>query len=651
MRDYGFYRVKACSPIVKIADIDHNVSANLKAVEEAEKENVDCIVFPELSITGYTCADLFQQSLLIEKAEEAIKLLAKKSEGLDIFFVVGAPVVAFGKRYNCAIAICNGRIVGITPKSYLPNYGEFYEKRWFESGKDIKGATIDFAMQQVPFGTDIIYFHKAVKIGIEICEDLWVPSPPSGRMAMAGAEIILNLSASDDLIGKHDYLLSLISQQSARCRAGYVYASAGWGESSTDLVFSGKAIIAEDGKIYHDGNRFSTSPVVFIRDIDVEKLRLEREKFNTFSETESSSDEFRIAYAYPESQTLEHSKKELLVEINPYPFVPQNATKLDERCEEILNIQCYGLMQRLEAIGCKKAIVGISGGLDSTLALLVTYRAFIRLGIPTDGIIGVTMPGFATTNRTKNNATALMECLGVTIKEIPIGKAVDIHFQDIGQDPNNYDATYENSQARERTQILMDLANKEGGIVIGTGDMSELALGWCTYNGDQMSMYGVNASVPKTLVRHLVEWVGKQSDKKISDILKDICDTPISPELVPSSNENEIAQKTENLVGPYELHDFFLYHFLRNSFSPSKIYFLAQKAFQGKYDIAVVLKWLRVFIRRFFSQQFKRSCMPDGPKVGSVNLSPRGDWRMPSDASPELWLRQLDEIENISDGK
>lgn len=647
MYNPGFFSVRAYVPKVKIADISFNSQNIIEAVKDAAKDKVECIVFPELCVTAYTCGDLFQQDLLIEEAEKAVGIIASQTKDCNICFAIGAPVRAFGKRYNCAVFIYKGEIMGIVPKSYLPNYNEFYEKRWFESGKYIKDSYIDLANFRVPFGTDLIFCYNNACIGIEICEDLWVPQPPSGEMAMAGANVILNLSASDDLIGKYDYLLSLISQQSARCRCVYVYSSAGWGESSTDLVFSGKAIISEGGVTGTYQNLFQTKAFSETRVVDLEKIKLDRERFNTFVENECIVSKFRFINLtknsfYPQSNYTSDCHD--LLHIDPYPFVPSNPLKLNQRCEEIINIQSYGLMKRLDAIKCEKAIIGISGGLDSTLALLVTVRAFDKLKIPRDGIIGVTMPGLATSSRTKNNAKSLMEKLGVSSLEITIGDAVEQHFKDIAHDNNIYDATYENSQARERTQILMDLANKEGGIVIGTGDMSELALGWCTYNGDQMSMYGVNASVPKTLVKHLVSWFTTFSDKEMKLILKDICDTPISPELVPSQID-DISQKTEDIVGPYELHDFFLYNFLRNSFEPTKIYFLAQKAFKEKYDKATILKWLRIFIKRFFSQQFKRSCMPDGPKVGSVNLSPRGDWRMPSDASAELWLKQLDNMD------
>lgn len=642
MYSYGFFRVRATVPEISIANPRFNADKIILSVKAASNDRTDCLVLPELCVTGYTIADLFLQQNLMEEAEKQVKRIVEETESLDIIFAIGVPVMAFGKRYNCAAVISKGRILGLVPKSYLPNYGEFYEKRWFETGKHIKNTEIKFGGQSVAFGTDLIFKHKGVKIGVEICEDLWVPQPPSSSLSMAGAEVILNLSASDELIGKHDYLVSLISQQSARCRCVYIYSGAGWGESSTDLVFTGKAIIAEDGSVYGKENKFITHGFSETRDVDIEKLRLDRAKFNTFVEQENLSEQFRFINGIQDYDQEEFPSKSLVV--NPLPFVPQEKEKLNRRCEEIINIQSYGLMKRLDAIRCKKAVIGISGGLDSTLALLVTVNAFDKLGLDRKGIIAVTMPGLATTKRTKNNAVALMESLGVTILEIPIGDAVTVHFKDIGQDPKKFDATYENTQARERTQILMDLANKENGIVIGTGDMSELALGWCTYNGDQMSMYGVNASIPKTLVRHLVEWFASGSDMLTSNILKDICDTPISPELVPSDNE-EISQKTEDLVGPYELHDFFLYHFLRNSFSPVKIFHLAKIAFDDKYDKRTILKWLKVFFKRFFSQQFKRSCMPDGPKIGSVNLSPRGDWRMPSDASSNLWLSQLEEID------
>ena len=653
MTEYGYLRVGAAVPTLRIGDVCYNVARIKELLKDAENRGADVVVMPELGVTGYTCGDLFDQILLMREAENGIKELAEATSESRAMLVVGCPVMAFGRRFNCAIAMAGGHVVCAVPKIHIPNYGEFYEKRWFESGKGMTGKTIRFAGEEVPFGVDIIIDFKDARIGIEICEDLWTPVPPSSLMSMSGADIILNLSASDELIGKHNYLISLISQQSARCRCGYVYASAGWGESTTDLVFSGNAIVAEDGAIADSKRRFGTEPILLLKDVDVEKLRGDRAKFSTFFDCIPSLPTYRIV----EASVSE--REETLSPLNdmlpswspdPEPFVPNDANKLNEHCGEIINIQSYGLMRRLSAIECKKAVIGISGGLDSTLALMVTVHAFDKLGLDRKGIIGITMPGMATTSRTHSNAVGLMEELGVTVLEIPIGAAVKQHFSDIGQDPDKYDVTYENSQARERTQILMDVANKENAIVIGTGDMSELALGWCTYNGDQMSMYGVNASVPKTLVKHLVKWFASGMDGNVAGILLDIVDTPISPELVPSGDDI-IGQKTEDLVGPYELHDFFMYHILRNSFSPKKIFWLATNAFKGKYDERVIVKWMRNFYRRFFSQQFKRSCMPDGPKVGTVCLSPRGDWRMPSDASSAMWLKEVGEIEKFIENK
>ncbi|MDE6009347.1 MAG: NAD(+) synthase, partial [Muribaculaceae bacterium] len=648
------YRVASAVPDIKIGDVRYNCESIRNLCAVAKDKEVDAIVFPELCITGYTCGDLFEQPLLMRAAEKEVMNIAKATARDLILVVVGAPVMAFGRRYNCAIALYEGEVLAIVPKSHIPNYNEFYEKRWFESGEGIKNTEIPFAGGMVPFGTDIILQVAEAKIGMEICEDLWTPVPPSSRLAMAGAEIIFNLSASDELIGKHDYLLKLISQQSARCRCAYIYSSAGWGESSTDLVFAGNAIISEDGVVLDSKRRFFTEPMLQIKDVDIEKLRNDRAKYNTFFDDAFKDGSYRLIKSERdeivrydergmEKEKLVKKKEIINIFVDPHPFVPHDEDKLREHCEEIINIQARGLMQRLNVINCKKAVIGISGGLDSTLALLVTVRAFDKLGLDRKGIIGITMPGMATTSRTRSNAVALMEELGVTALEIPIGKAVAQHFSDIGQNPEEFDTTYENSQARERTQILMDYSNKENAIVIGTGDMSELALGWCTYNGDHISMYGVNASIPKTLVRHLVSWFATEVGERAAAVLRDIVDTPISPELVPSGTD-EISQKTEDLVGPYELHDFFMYHLLRNSFSPAKINYLANIAYKGRYDSATILKWLENFYRRFFSQQFKRSCMPDGPKVGSVCLSPRGDWRMPSDASSRLWMNEIEEI-------
>lgn len=678
MENFGYIRVAAAVPNVKVADVDYNVAEISRLIKEGIHKKVDIMVFPELSVTGYTCGDLFEQQLLLKKAERGVSQLIEvlnTSDSRSMKVIVGCPVMVGGRRYNCAVVIDSNGVAGIVPKIHLPNYGEFYEKRWFESGRDLDARHFVYVTDTI-VGNNLLFRHGSVTFGIEICEDLWVPVPPSSGLAQAGAQLIFNLSASDELIGKHAYLLKLISQQSARCRCGYIYSSAGWGESSTDLVFAGNAIIAEDGTVVDSERRFFTEPKIVIKDIDVEKLSSDRARFSTFfdgvaaqkqyvkvrpnmlhdllidEEDYSSSphDDPNVDFnpdgtiMYPDENKSQVDDPELInVYVDPHPFVPHDSRKLDEHCEEIINIQARGLMQRLNAIGCKNAVIGISGGLDSTLALLVTVRAFDNLGLDRKGIYGITMPGMATTTRTHSNAVGLMEELGVTSLEIPIGKAVAQHFSDIGQNPELYDITYENSQARERTQILMDYSNKVNGIVIGTGDMSELALGWCTYNGDHMSMYGVNASVPKTLVKHLVKWFASEFGDKARDILLDIVDTPISPELVPSG-EDRIGQVTEDFVGPYELHDFFMYHLLRNGFAPRKIFMLARKAFGSRYDEETILKWLHKFYWRFFSQQFKRSCMPDGPKVGSVNLSPRGDWRMPSDASAALWIKETDTI-------
>lgn len=641
MTEYGYIRVAAAVPTVKIADVDFNIKKIADLVESAASKGVEILAFPELSVTAYTCGDLFGMPMLAEAAERGVASLAVATSELGIAFAVGCPVVAEGKRYNCAVMISRGRVLGIVPKTHIPNYGEFYERRWFESGARIADRTIRYAGCDVAFGTDLLFDINGVKTGIEICEDLWVPNPPSTALCLKGADVVLNLSASDELIGKHQYVRTLVAQQSARCRCAYVYSSAGWGESTTDLVFAGNAMVAVDGALKDMDYRFPIRPEMTMADLDVEKLRNDRLRFSTFYDDSALSRDVRsVAVSFGVAGHAGVPAK-----VAPLPFVPLDKGKRDEHCEEIFNIQARGLMQRLNAINCKKVVIGISGGLDSTLALLVAVHAFDRLGLDRRGIVGITMPGMATTSRTHNNAVGLMHELGVTSLEIPIGKSVAQHFEDIGQDPEKYDVTYENSQARERTQILMDYANKIDAIVVGTGDMSELALGWCTYNGDHISMYGVNASVPKTLVKHLVEWYASKLDDKGLAILLDIVGTPISPELVPSGSD-KIGQKTEDLVGPYELHDFFMYHFLRNSFSPRKIMMLATVAFQGKYDRKVILKWLGNFFRRFFSQQFKRSCMPDGPKVGSVCLSPRGDWRMPSDASRALWMSEIESLEN-----
>lgn len=643
----GMTRVASCVPVVRPGATEDNCRAIAKIAEDAVEKGALIILFPELCVTGYSCGDLFHDQLLIQSTIENIRKLAESTSGMKALLVVGAPIRFRDNLYNCAVAMSGGKIVGIVPKYFLPNYNEFYEQRWFASAFDVPAnSVVNIGEDEVRFGGDIIFDVEGTKVGIEICEDLWVPEPPSGRLATAGAEIVLNLSASDEVIGKNAYLLDLIKNQSARCRCGYVYASAGAGESSTDLAFPGKAIIVEDGSILARAPRFEMDSKMVIADIDVAHIRHDRMHSTTFTSPLPSS--FRPDIIHVDIKGYKNLTPLKYRVINPFPFVPSDERHLRERCAEISSIQSWGLATRLKAINCKDVVVGISGGLDSTLALLVTVKAFDMLGLDRKGIHGITMPGFGTTGRTKNNATLLMEELGIDSMEIPIGEAVKLHLANIGHDGKTTDITYENSQARERTQILMDLANKYNGMVIGTGDMSELALGWCTYNGDQMSMYGVNASIPKTLVKYLVRGYAYEStSKRMHDILMDIIDTPISPELLPADDKGNIKQLTEDNVGPYELHDFFMYHMLRYGSDPLKILLLADAAFGNKYERPIILKWLKTFYRRFFSQQFKRSCMPDGVKVGSICLSPRGDWRMPSDASSKLWLNRLSEADNI----
>lgn len=697
--DFGFVRVAAVVPRVKVADVDANIAEICRLAEDAERQEVSIAVFPELSVTGYTCADLFGQQLLIGKAEEGVKQLKSFSRGKKLTMVVGVPVRVAGNLYNCAAVIHNGKLSGLVPKIHLPGYNEFYESRWFSSGADFlydterataqvyddakncsspaAGAEIVYAGAKVNVFPNLLFNVGRSTFAIEICEDLWTPVPPSSHHALAGADIILNLSASNEVLMKHKYRHELIGQQSARTVSAYVYSSCGYGESTQDLVFSGSSMIYENGSLLAESERFMMKGNLIAADIDIEKLAILRQKQNTFHTvspdgTRDGQDARRYVNIKVCDGCQTDFEKCLKRHVEPHPFVPGFNVSIDRdsseeellnktaaisernaRCREITDIQVMGLATRLAHINCKTAVIGISGGLDSTLALLVAVLAFDKLGWDRKRIIGITMPGLGTTVRTKSNAQDLMETLGVTVREIPIGKAVAQHFADIGQDPNVTDVTYENSQARERTQILMDVANKEGGIVIGTGDLSELALGWATYNGDHISMYGVNASIPKTLVKYLVGWAADyhfnenccNAQRSVREILLDIIDTPISPELKPADNNGEIAQKTEDLVGPYELHDFFLYYMFRFGYAPSKIYFLARKAFVGVYDDAVILKWLKTFISRFFGQQFKRSCLPDGPKVGSVSLSPRGDWRMPSDAWKTMFLKDLENIE------
>lgn len=636
MTEHGFFRVAAAVPHVNVADCEANARSIVAVAKEAAYKGARVVVTPEMSVTAYTCADLFHNRTLIDGAAEALKHIVRETAGLDAVLVVGAPVMKGGSQYNCAVVISKGRIVAVIPKSYLPNYNEFYERRWWQPADDGMSTVDICGFNDIPFGRTQLIEVNGVRIAVELCEDLWTAVPPSSRHALAGADVVLNLSASDDVIGKYAYLRGLIAQQSARCLCAYVYAGAGYGESSTDLVFDGKAIIAENGRLLAEGKRWQSQPQYVIADVDIEALRRDRMHTTTWGDT--AAREVNCRYNIVKTALDGHADGELLREVNPMPFVPSSSADMEERCDEITNIQVAGLARRLDITRTKHLVVGISGGLDSTLALLIAVKTFNRLGLDLKGIIGVTMPGFGTTGRTYNNALTLMRALGITIREIPIADAVNQHFKDIGHDPAVTDVTYENSQARERTQILMDIANQVGGMVLGTGDLSELALGWATYNGDHMSMYGVNAGVPKTLVRHLVKYFVSITDsEEARTALADIIDTPISPELTPAAADGTIAQKTEDLVGPYELHDFFLYQTLRYGFSPAKIQYLANNAFPGRE--AEIDKWIKVFFRRFFNQQFKRSCLPDGPKVGSVCLSPRGDWRMPSDASSALWQK------------
>ena len=640
---HGFITVAAAIPSVKVADCDYNEKQLESLIAQAEGKGVEIIVFPELCITGYTCQDLFGQQLLLEEAEKAVLKLLDFTRSLDIIAIVGLPVICGDLLLNCAAVIQKGDLLSLIPKTYLPNYSEFYEKRWFASAQDLDDTDLPFAGKTMHVSAEPTLFRTCdgVHFGVEICEDVWAPAPPSNHLALSGAELIFNLSASDELIGKHDYLKSVLAQQSARTMTGYVYSGCGYGESTQDVVYGGNAMIYENGKLLVEADRFSMEPQMMITQIDVEKLRTERRTNSTYVNAQHSySAKIINAHGIQPRDFL------LIREIDAHPFIPKTAD-MKQSCEEIFSIQVMGLAKRIEHTHSKKVIVGISGGLDSTLALLVCVKTFDKLKMDRKGIVGVTMPGFGTTDRTYNNAINLMKSLGITLMEISIAKAVTQHFKDIGHDAAVHDVTYENSQARERTQILMDLSNQLGGLVVGTGDLSELALGWATYNGDHMSMYGVNASVPKTLIQYLVRYVAEverkeKDDKKTYEILMDVVDTPISPELIPADENGNIKQKTEDLVGPYELHDFFLYYFLRFGFRPQKIFLLAQHAFKGSYDDVTIKKWLTTFLRRFFAQQFKRSCLPDGPKVGSVSLSPRGDWRMPTDASSAMWLKECE---------
>jgi len=642
MSNFGMIRVAAAVPETKVGNVDFNVKAITSLMNLAQSRQAEIVVFPELCLTAYSCGDLFRQTALLNEAERGLAAVTEYSQKLPLAVIVGTPVRSGNRLFNAAVVIQQGRILGVVPKSYLPNHNEFYEQRWFSSGFDAGVTEVLLNNEAVPFGNLLfVNAETGATFGIEICEDLWAPVPPSSYHCQKGAQLIFNPSASNELIGKQAYRKQLITQQSARANCAYIYVSAGVGESTTDTVYGGGSFIVENGQLLAEGERFALNPDCIVSDVDTELLTHERQNNSAFSGKADYPATFTNYQTVKFSRTTQ-PYPELLRTYSPLPFVPEESD-MTERCEEIFAIQTSGLAKRVLHTGSKQIVVGISGGLDSTLALLVGVKAFNKLGFPRRNIVGVTMPGFGTTGRTYNNALALMRSLGVTIREINITDAVNQHFKDILHDPEQTDTTYENSQARERTQILMDIANQINGLVIGTGDLSELALGWATYNGDHMSMYGVNAGVPKTLVRYLVKWAAGSLDNGDSQrTLVDILDTPVSPELLPATGDGQIAQKTEDIVGPYELHDFFLYYMVRFGFSPAKIFFLARSTFKEAYPANTILKWLRTFVSRFFSQQFKRSCLPDGPKVGSVSLSPRGDWRMPSDASPEAWLKELE---------
>ena len=633
----GFVKVAAVTPDIRVADVEFNKEQICRKMDEAAASGAKIIVFPELCVTGYTCSDLFTQDVLLDHAREVLTEIAAHTRDMDALVFVGAPLAVDGELYNVAAAMNHGKILGLTTKTFLPNYGEFYEMRQFREGPE-KAREIEFDGEMVPFGPKILFTAKQMEhliVAAEICEDVWSPVPPSIEAVREGATVIVNCSASDETIGKATYRESLIEGQSARLIAGYIYSNAGEGESTTDLVFGGHNLIAENGTILAESKRFENG--IIYSEIDVNRLMSERRKNTTFK-TAKERTLARVPF------DIEITETELTRVFPSRPFVPSENRERAKRCEEILTIQAMGLKKRLEHTHAKCAVVGISGGLDSTLALLVTAKAFDALGLDRKHIISVTMPCFGTTDRTYNNACKMSLSLGAELREVPIAAAVIQHFKDIGHDPEDHSVTYENSQARERTQVIMDIANANGGMVIGTGDMSELALGWATYNGDHMSMYGVNASVPKTLVRHLVQYYADTTDdKELQEVLYDVLDTPVSPELLPPK-DGKIAQKTEDLVGPYELHDFFLYYFLRFGYAPSKIYRIAKYSFAGEYDDETIYKWLRTFCWRFFAQQFKRSCLSDGPKVGTVALSPRGDWRMPSDACVASWMRDLEQV-------
>jgi NAD+ synthase (glutamine-hydrolysing) len=638
--NYGFVRVGAAVPVLKVGDCLYNTEQTEILMREAAAKGVQVVCFPELGITGYTCGDLFHQKILIEQAEKSLASLMKRTDDLSLLTIVGMPVRVENRLMNTAVAFQNGKILAVVPKTWLPNYGEFYEKRWFSSAQEVKALQTLVCGQEVPFGTNLLLKNGEACIGIEICEDLWMPVPPSSFHALHGANLLFNLSASNELIAKNEYRKQLVSQQSTRCIASYIYVSCGFGESTTDVVFAGNADIVENGVSLAEAERFSLNNQLIISDVDVERLNGDRMRHTGF--TANFLNENGVNYRIVPFALTDLDSETISRTFARHPFVP-SGKQLEERCREMFAIQVQGLAKRLAHTGCRHAVIGISGGLDSTLALLVAVKTFDKLGIPRQNMEGITMPGFGTTDRTYQNSVNLIQSLGVHFREISIRKAVEQHFEDIGHDAAVHDITYENSQARERTQVLMDIANQVNGLVIGTGDLSELALGWATYNGDHMSMYGVNVGVPKTLVRFMVQWVAENEvDEATAHILADVVDTPVSPELLPATEDGLISQKTEDLVGPYELHDFFLYYVLRFGFQPRKVLWMAGRAFEDVYDAATIHRWLKVFYTRFFAQQFKRSCLPDGPKVGSVSLSPRGDWRMPSDAMVNLWLKDLE---------
>ncbi|MGN1302493.1 MAG: NAD(+) synthase [Clostridia bacterium] len=638
LKEQGFVRVGAVVPKLKVADTEFNCNEIIKQIEVASNNKIQIVVFPELCVTGYTCQDLFEQDTLLEEAEKALNKILDYTNNLDIICIIGMPIKSENQLFNTAVVIQKGKILGIVPKTFIPNYGEFYEKRWFASSKNANKKEIEILDQKVPFGIDLLFKDKEnneICFGIEICEDIWAVEPPSNKLALLGANIIFNLSASNEVIGKKEYRRDLVKMQSAKTISGYVYCSSGVNESTSDVVFSGESMIFENGSCLTNNQRFDFESNMIFTEIDTKRLANDRRKNISFMGDSVDLEYREIKINIPdniENLTREYSKT---------PFVPEDKKKISEICEEMLNIQSYGLAKRLLHTNINKTIIGISGGLDSTLAFLVIIKAYEILNLPKEKIIAITMPGFGTTSRTHNNSMKLINEYGATFREINITKSSLQHFEDIGHDKNIKDVTYENAQARERTKILMDIANKENGLVVGTGDLSELALGWCTYNGDHMSMYSVNASIPKTLVKYIIKWVADNSKEECKNIINDILDTPISPELLPPDENGNIEQKTEEQVGPYILHDFFLYHFLRYGAEPKKIYILACKTFKNDFKKEEIKHWLQVFIKRFFTQQFKRNCMPDGPKVGTVSLSPRGDLRMPSDASYNIWLNNF----------